>query len=167
MKHPLKQIHDVTLRCMNISPAEWEARGHSRDGRIVRARQILSLIAFNEGYSHNNIAAFLKQHRTSILHHISTIRSESKIYPRLQDLIDRVIETLGPIPFRQTTMIMHGWLARSRNGMLTFSIKKPEPLGGYWMAEGTRPFPQDQFQQITYEAGPVRTKIKIMLEDEN
>ena len=165
MKHKLSHILEVTLRTINITPEAWEERRKSRDGRIVRAKQLLTFIAIKEGYSCNEVATFLEQHRTTAIHHLSTMQRECQLYPRLQDIVDKIIESLGPIPNRQTMMVMYGWMARSESGFLTVSPTKPEPMGGYWLAEGTRPFPRDQFKQITYETGPVKVKIKVTIED--
>lgn len=62
--------------------------------------------------------------------------------------------------------VTSGWLARSTTGLLTISPGVPDDFGGYWIAEGSHPFPQDQFPQITYGAGPVKVTIKVTI-DEN
>ena len=139
---------------------------HGRKGYIARAKQLLSYIALNEGYEHNDIAQFLEQHRTSVIHNAKVLREEISFYPPLQDLVDKIVHMLGPLPHEpQKQMITYGYLARSSTGLLTFSQHIPERLGGYWMSEGSKPFPKDQFPQVTYETGPVKVKIKVTIED--
>ena len=166
-RHSLDHILECTLRCCNITREEWQKQMHGRKGYIARAKQLLSYIALNEGYDHNDIAQFLEQHRTSVIHNAKVLWEQMSFYPPLQDLVDRIVHMLGPLPQEyQKQMITYGWLARSSTGLLTFSPHAPEKLGGYWMAEGSKPFPSDQFPQITYETGPVKVKIKVTLENE-
>ena len=166
-RHSLDHILECTLRCCNITREEWQKQMHGRKGYIARAKQLLSYIALNEGYEHNDIAQFLEQHRTSVIHNAKVLREEISFYPPLQDLVDKIVHMLGPLPQEhQKQKITYGWLARSSTGLLTFSPHAPERLGGYWMAEGSKPFQSDQFPQITYETGPVKVKIKITLENE-
>lgn len=166
MKHELVKILDVTLKVLNLTPEQWKERGRSRDGQIVRARQIVSYIAYKEGYYCTEIASFLKQHRTTILHHITVIQDMIRFYPSFNTFVKKIFDKLGPEPPLQTSITMYGWLARGCNRLLTFSPVKPEAVGGYWLAEGTRSFPKDQFQHITYETGPVKVKIKVTIEED-
>lgn len=165
-RHSLDHILECTLRCCNITREEWQKLMHGRKGYIARAKQLLSYIALNEGYEHNDIAEFLEQHRTSVIHNAKVLREEISFYPPLQDLVDKIVHMLGPLPHEpQKQMITYGYLARSSTGLLTFSQHIPERLGGYWMSEGSKPFPKDQFPQVTYETGPVKVKIKVTIED--
>lgn len=167
MRHDLKHIHEVTLRCMEITPHEWISLKRTRKAKIVRAKQIIAYIANTEGYTSTEISKFLELDRTTIIHHTGVIQSEYVTYPHLRKLVDSVVDNLGVCPQRQTTMITHGWLARNTFGLLTISPGKPEPMGNhYWMAEGSRPFLQDQFQQITYEKGPVKVRIQITIDED-
>lgn len=165
-RHSLEKILECTLRCCNITKEEWNEYGHRRIGRLVRVKQLLSLIAFDEGYEYREIARFLGHHRTTVIHHVKTINSEIRIYPCIQNLVDMIRSMLGPLPDYQEQMITYGWLARSSTGLLTFSPHLPEKLGGFWIAEGTKPFPRDQFPQVTYEKGPVKVKIKVTIEED-
>lgn len=165
-RHSLDHILECTLRCCNITREEWQKLMHGRKGYIARAKQLLSYIALNEGYEHNDIAQFLEQHRTSVIYNAKVLREEISFYPPLQDLVDKIVHMLGPLPHEpQKQMITYGYLARSSTGLLTFSQHIPERLGGYWMSEGSKPFPKDQFPQVTYETGPVKVKIKVTIED--
>lgn len=165
MKHELTEILAVTLRCSNITPEQWEERRNTRDADMVLARQLVSFIAYKEGHYCTDIAAFLNQHRTTILHHITTMQDLGRIYPNIHNRIKEIVENLSINHNRQTSMTVHGWLARGRNRQLTFSQQKPEAVNGYWIAEGSKPLPSDQFQQITHEMGPAKAKIYITLED--
>lgn len=165
MKHELTEILEVTLRCMNITPEQWEERKDSRDAKMVMTRQLVSLIAYKEGHYCTDIAAFLNQHRTTILHHITTMQDLGRLYPKVHELIKEVTGNLSINNNLQTSMTVRGWIARGRNKHLLFSPNKPEDINGYWFAEGSKTFPSDQFQQITYGMGPVRVKIEVTLED--
>lgn len=165
-RHSLEKILECTLHYCNITRAEWEDLSHRRLGCIVFAKQLVSHIAFNEGYECKEIARFFGNHRTTTIHHIKTLRDEIIIYPHIQKLVDSIIDKLGPLPQEpQKQMVTYGWLARSTTGLLTLSQHVPEKLGGYWIAEGSKPFPSDQFPQITYETGPVKVEIKVTLEE--
>lgn len=94
------------------------------------------------------------------------LKDAMEIYPSIRGLVDVVAEKLDPLPIYQTEMAISCWLARSSTGLLTISPGVPEKLGGYWMAEGSKPFPSDQFPQVTYETGPVKVKIKVTLEED-
>lgn len=166
-RHSLEKILECTLHCCNITREEWVELMYRRMMFIVRAKQLVSLIAFNEGYEYKEIARFLGHHRTTAIHHVKTLRDEIIIYPTIQGLVDRIVYMLGPLPQdHQKQMITYGYLARSNTGLLTFSQHVPERLGGYWMAEGSKSFPSDQFPQVTYETGPVKVKIKVTLEED-
>ena len=167
MRHDLSHIQEVTLRCMDITPGEWKSKIKTREARIVRAKQIIAYIANMEGYTSVEISKHLGLHRTTIIHHTGVMQSEYVTYPRLRELVDNVIEHLSLIPQRQTSMATYGWLARNTMGLLTISPNKPERMGDhYWIAEGSRPFPRDQFRQITYDRGPVRVRIQITIDED-
>lgn len=166
-RHSLEKILECTLVCCNITNEEWHDLTRRRMGYIVRAKQLVSHIAFNEGYKHKEIAQFFGHHRTTIIHNIKTLRDEIKIYPSIQSLVNMIVDKLGPLPEEpQKQMVTYGYLARSSTGLLIFSPHIPENLGGFWMAEGSKPFPRDQFPQVTYETGPVKVKIKVTLEED-
>ena len=165
MRYSLEQILEATLCCCNVSEEEWRLKKHKRDGYLVRVKEIVSLIACQQGYSCNEIGCFLHQNRTTIIYHIKTLKEHIAIYPSIQGLIDAVFEKLGPLPEYQKQMTTYCWLARSSSGLLTISPDIPEKLGGFWIAEGSKPFPQDQFPQVTYEKGPVKVKIKVTIEE--
>ena len=113
-RHSLEKILECTLRCCNITREEWQDLRARRKGYIVRAKQLVSLIAFNEGYEYKHISQFLGLHRTTIVHNIKTIRAEIKIYPTIQGIVNRIVDGLGPLPQEhQKQMVIYGWLARS------------------------------------------------------
>lgn len=165
-RHSLEKILECTLHCCNITREEWQELRHGRKGSIARVKQLVSFIASNEGYRSSEIADFFEQNRTTAIHNIKTLREQIVFYPPLQGLVDSIVEKLGPLPKYQKQMIRYGWLARSATGLLTISPHKPEMLSGYWMAEGSKPFPRDQFPQLTYETGPQKVKVVISIEDE-
>lgn len=164
-RHSLEQILECTLHCCNITREEWQELGSGRKGTIARVKQLVSFIASNEGYRSSEIAEFFGLHRTTAIHNIKILREQIAFYRPLQGLVDRIVEKLGPLPGYQKQMVRYGWLARSATGLLTISPQKPERLGGYWMADGAKPCPADQFPQVTYETGPVKVKIKVTIED--
>jgi hypothetical protein len=60
----------------------------------------------------------------------------------------------------------YGYIARTSSGFLIISPTIPNEVGGYWIAEGVRPYyPQSAFPQITKETGPVKVKIKVTIEE--
>lgn len=166
-RHSLEKILECTLHCCNITREEWEGLKHKRKDKGVRVKQIVSQIAFYGGYDCSEISRFFGHHRTTAIHHIKTLRNEIRIYPFIQGLVDKIVDMLGPRPEEpQKQMVTYGYLARSCTGFLTISPHKPEMLSGYWMAEGSKPFPRDQFPQLTYESGPQKVKIVISIDDE-
>ena len=165
-RHSLENILKCTLRCCNVSREEWLELMARRIGYVVRVKQLFSFIAFNEGYLCKEIAPFIGQHRTTVIHHINTTRDEVMIYPAIKDQVDKITQMLDlPPKDHQKRMVTSGWLARSSTGLLTISPHIPERMGGYWVAEGSKPFPSDQSPQVTYETGPFKVKINITIED--
>ena len=62
--------------------------------------------------------------------------------------------------------VRYSYLARSSTGLLIIAPTVPHEYGGFWMAEGARPYyPQSAFPQITKETGPVKVKIKVIIEE--
>lgn len=152
-----------------MSREEWREKQNTREDRMVRVREVFSLIAcVYEGYSRSEVGRFLGKNHATIVHNIKTIRDQSSIYPGLQRQVDRVVEKLESFAQKreQKEWVLQAWLARSSTGLLTISPALPEPNAGYWIAEGSRPFPRDQFPQVTYEKGPVKVKIKVTLEED-
>ena len=67
---------------------------------------------------------------------------------------------------KQKSVTTHAWLARTRTGLLLISPNQFTDFAGWWMAEDTKPFyPQNSFPQITYDLGPVKVKVKVIIED--
>lgn len=168
MKYSLERILSCTLEVLNVSREEWREKQNSREDKMVRVREIFSLIScVYEGYSRTEVGRFLGKNHSTIIHNIKTLKDQSSIYPGLQRLVDRVLQKLefSCRKDEQKEAILQAWLARSFTGILTVSPTCPEPCGGYWIAEGSRPFPQDQFPQITYEKGPVKVNITVTLEE--
>lgn len=93
-QHSLKKILECTLRCCNITENDWQDLKHTRIGRIVRAKQLVSHIAFGEGYNYREIAAFLSFNRTTAFYHVKTLRDEMMIYPSVQGLVDKIVSML-------------------------------------------------------------------------
>lgn len=166
MRHDLQHILDTTLKLCNVSQTEWEDNRKSRQGYIVRVRQITALIACEmEGYSLVEVGEFFGKHHATIISYIKTLKDQIDVYPGIQNLVDSVVARLDPLP--QEELTMHGWLARSYTGLLTISLSRPEKVGGFWIAEKNESLPADQFPQITFESGPAKIKIKITLEKED
>ena len=166
MRHDLQHILDTTLERCNVSQTEWEENRKSRQGYIVRVRQITALIACEmEGYSLVEVGWFFGKHHATIISYIKSLKDQIDVYPGIQNLVDSVVARLGPLP--QEDLTLHGWLARSNTGLLTISPSRPEKVGGFWIAEKNKTLPTDQFPQITFESGPAKIRIKITLEKED
>lgn len=168
MKYSLERILSCTLEVLNVSREEWREKQNTREDRMVRVREVFSLIAcVYEGYSRSEVGRFLGKNHATIVHNIKTIKDQSSIYPGLQRIVDKVVQKLESLVKKQEQKeaTLYAWLARSSTGILTVSQALPEPCGGYWIAEGSRPFPRDQFPQITYETGPAKVQIKVTLEE--
>jgi hypothetical protein len=93
-RHSLEKILECTLHCCGITEREWQDLKNTRMGKAVRTKQLVSHIAFSEGFNHREIAAFLSFTRTTALHHIKTLRDEMMIYPSVQGLVDRIVRML-------------------------------------------------------------------------
>lgn len=162
MKHSLEKILLSTLQGCDINKEYWEANRQKRLAPVVKVRRIVSLIAIEQGYSCSKVAKFLHQDRTSILYHAKTLREYMKTYSDYQDLVNKIMVLLGPTPDCQELDMTVGWIARSKSGLLTISPTLPDKMGGYWIAEGTRPYyPQNSFPQIQYDSSPVKVRITV------
>lgn len=166
MKHNLNDILDTALRCCNVSKEEWESQKNTRKSNIVRVKQLVSHIATEEGHRARKIAEILFQNRVTVISQRKSLHDEMSVYPCVCRLVEQVIEELSTIKGIQTHAETEAYLARSRNGLLTISRSYPENYGGYWLAEGTKPFhPQSSFPQVTYDKSPVKVKVLITINE--
>ena len=167
MRHNLEHILACTLEVLNVSREEWREKQHTREEKMAKVRKVFSLIAcVYEGYSRTEVGKFLGKNHATITHNIRTLKEQCEIYPELKRHVNRLKKRLGSITKEQKEATLQAWLARSSTGLLTISPTFPEAYAGYWIAEGSRPFPQDQFPQITYETGPAKVQILVTLEED-
>ena len=165
MRPTLANILDATLAHLHISHTDWYAMDRGRSSKVVKVKQIVSLIAFEYWYRHSEIASFLICHRTTVIHYIKVSQNYYRLYDDYWQTVEEIKEALRHSGKEQTIHIIHGWLARSKRGVLTISPNKPEDYGLFWISEGCRPYPnQDCFPQIDYETGPVKVKIRITID---
>lgn len=164
-KYSLEHILNVTLKNLNLSEADWSYYKKTRLGVIYKAKQILALLAYREGYSKSEISKFLEMSRSAALRQISTITDECSIYKATKELVEKVQEEVNQLPRTQTKMVSYAWLSRSKEGILTVSPTIPEKFCDYWIAPGSRTLPKDLFPQISYYSEPVKVKIQITIEE--
>ena len=55
MKPKLTDILDVALATLGIDYVDWENYSRSRQSFIVRVKELYSLLAYEQGYSHDQI----------------------------------------------------------------------------------------------------------------
>lgn len=166
MKPQLSDILNATLLQLRIPYDEWETMYSYRIARTIKVKQILSLVAYEYGYKHIEIAEFLHTHRTTVIYHIKTAVDMYTVYDNYRNEVDAVRAICSSDKLYQLSHVSHAWIARTRTGLLIISPNKFEDYSGWWMANDTRTYhPQDSFPQVTYESGPVRVKVKVTIED--
>lgn len=166
MKPSLNEVLKAVLNVLNMDPLDWDQHHKSRIGRIVRAKELFCLLAYEEGYAHSEIGRFLELHRTSSHHYVKQFRTQCEIYPSCKSLLESARLLLPRTPDFPKAHCRTAWLARCRSGLLVQSPGKPEDVSGWWVAEGSRPFyDQRAFPQITYESGPAKVIINVILDD--
>lgn len=165
MKYKLNEILSAALTYYKFSREEWETLKNRRLRKIVNIKQIVSLIAFESGYTHQEIGQFLGRGRCDIIHLVNVFKEQCDIYSEYREAVDSIISSLDKNQPYQVSHYQYGWLARNATGLLTLSPVKPEKMAGFWIAEGTKPFSSQQsFPQITYDSGPVQVKIRTTIE---
>ena len=163
----LSEILDITLATLGVDIGDWEIHSRSRQQWIVKVKEVYCLLAYEYGYSHTQIGNYIKCHRTTVIHYIKALRGQCRIYQKWSNLVEKARTSLKPFVKKgQLEDVSHGYLARSSTGMLIISPIIPSEFCGYWIAEGSRPYAtQSAFPQITKETGPVKVKIKVIIED--
>lgn len=167
MKCNLKVILRITLGNLGLSMSQWDTIKFSRKREVVNVKKIVALIAYEQGYSHREIGSFLRQDRTTVIHSLKTIKDEISVYAESRERVSRIRAICSDAPPHQSVHEYSGWIARSSSGILTLSNSVPKRMGGYWIAEGSKPFyPYESFPQVTYESGPVKVKVKVSIEED-
>jgi hypothetical protein len=88
-----------------------------------------------------------------------------KIYSDMGDTMATIIAHLATKKPLQRSHVTYAWLARTKKGILIESPSKPDLVGNWWIAEGSRMYnPQDTFPWITFETGPVRIKTEVTID---
>lgn len=167
MKPKLAEILEVVLATLGVDYVDWENYSRSRQQWIVRIKELYCLLAHEQGYSHEQIGRYIHCHRTSVIHHIKSLSDHCSVYPKCNELIEQARVSLKPyIQKDQLEDVSYSYLARSYSGLLTISPAIPERMGGYWIAEGAKPYcNQSSFPQITWESDPVKVKIRVTIVD--
>lgn len=165
MKYSLEDILSATLETLEISPSFWEAMRKYRVADTIKVKRFVSAIAHRFGYKHIEIAHFLHNNRTTIIHHIKTFNDQAVLYEELRTAMQSIVVRLAKRKPMCSGHVSHAWMARTKSGVLVISPVKPERVGAWWIAEGSRLFnPQDAFPQITYESEPMKVRIEITIE---
>jgi hypothetical protein len=167
IKPKLTDILTITLKTLNVSREDWERYRKTRMAFIIRVKELFCQLAYERGYSHENIGRFIGLHRTSVISRIKTLQDLCDVYPKYCDTIDDArVKLQEYILGEQLEDVSISYLARSSTGLLIISPSKPNRVCGYWIGEGSRPYyPQTSFPQITWESEPVMVKIKVTLEN--
>lgn len=167
MKPKLSEILNVALVTLGVDYVDWENYSRSRQQWVVGIKKLYSLLAYEQGYSHEEIGKYIHHHRTTIINSIKTFKDHCSIYPKCNELVEAARVSLKSlIRGEQLADVSSGYLARTSTGFLIIAPTIPNEVGGYWIAEGARPYyPQSAFPQITKETGPVKVKIKVTIED--
>lgn len=167
MKPKLAEIFNVALATLGVDYADWENYSRSRQQWIVRIKELYSLLALEQGYSHKEIGTYIHHHRTTIIHYIKTLKDHCSVYPKCNELIEQARVSLrSVVKEEQLEDVSYSYLARTSSGFLIIAPTIPNEVNGYWIAEGARLYhPQSAFPQITKETGPVKVKIKVTIED--
>lgn len=161
MKPRLNKILQETLKYFNMSHEDWELLKFTRTAKIAQIMQLFSYIAADCRYRPSTIAKFLGRDRTTVVHNISRTTELASVYKDVRVAIRSIMDALH----YEGTHTSTGYLARSRNGLLTLSSTLPEREAGYWLAADTKPFVnQHAFPQITWDSHPVKVTIKVCIE---
>lgn len=164
MRPLLSDILQATLNRLRIPYDEWETMNSFRVSRTIKVKQLLSLIAHEQGYKHIEIAEFLRTHRTTVIYHIKSAEDLCSVYEKYRDDADAIREICNSDRQYQLSHVSQAWIARTRTGLLIISPNKFTDYAGWWMAEDAKPFyPQDSFPQVTYDSGPVKVNIKVTI----
>lgn len=166
MKPNLEHILTASLDALGLNHLTWRLHNKTRLASIVRAKQLYCLLAFEEGYSHNEIGRHIGLHRTSVIHHINTFRDHCDIYPDCSDLLEEARSLIPDCEGAQRSHKISAWLARCHTRLLVISPNRPTSVSGYWVSEGSRPYnPQEAFPQITYQSGPIKVLINVTIDN--
>ena len=167
MRPSLNEILLSALDAAKIKHEDWEILRCCRLANVIHAKRIASLVASQYGYKPTEIARILGVDRTTVLYHIKCLKEFYALYQDAKEMVDAVRCDLEKRMGQEVEHIIESWIARNSNGLLIVSPKKPESMGGFWLAEGARPFsPQTAFPQITHDVGPVKVRIKVTIENE-
>ena len=162
MRPSLEKILSVALKVFKTSEAEWEIMRQRRAQGAVQITQAVSFIASENGYRVKTISKFLERDHGTVLYGIGKVKEQCFLYKESRDMVRQIRDILS----YEYSHSSSGYLARSANGLLTISPTLPERMGGYWIAEGSKPYNnQDSFPQITWESEPVKVSVKVTIEE--
>jgi chromosomal replication initiation ATPase DnaA len=69
-----------------------EIQGRDRTSQIAQVRQLFSFYAWNRGYTLLEIADYLKQDHTTVMHSRDTSEARLRTYPQLNERYFKLIE---------------------------------------------------------------------------
>ena len=167
MKPKLSEILNVALATLGVDYVDWENYSNTRIQRIVRVKELFCMLARDRGYSYKKIGEFIHRDRSTVVFYLKSLKDQCSIYPKCKELLDSARTMLRHV-LKEDLLEdeSYGYIARTSSGFLIISPTIPNEVGGYWIAEGARPYyPQSAFPQITKETGPVKVKIKVTIED--
>lgn len=168
MKPSLEDIRNATLCVLGIEQEEYEKAGKSREARMVRVRQIVSLFGQHYGYSQAKIGDFLNL-KHSTVHHGKLMAKDyykyEKEYAEIVDEVERILKEIEGVNEACAEHTIVGWVARdSLENKLNFFTKKPRYYDGCWTSKGEAySLPVEYFPQIEHCFRPQTCEISIKL----
>ena len=163
MKPSLEKILKAAEKTYNVSHYDWELLKLTKAYTAIQIVQAVCLIGTENGYHPKKIAKFLERDRTAVLYHVKKTKELCEVYRDVRESIDKIRRMLS-FDYSHT---MTGYLARSESGMLTISPVMPTRRAGYWLAEGSKPYPsQSSFPQVTYETEPMAVTITVKFKED-
>jgi hypothetical protein len=153
MKPTLNEILEATLSELNISLEEYKRIRKSRIAKAVMVRQIVSYIGVRYGYTQHGIADFLKTNHSSVHYHKELAKDFYTNEKGFADKIDKVLSNFEDVSVSQW---VKGWVARDKDGSISFFSLKPREEQGKWSIERgiTSELPITHFTQVTFEDSP-------------
>lgn len=163
MKPNLNKILKAVLKEFKMSAMDFEILRHTRVHSVIQVMQAVSLIASEAGHKPLAIGGFLGKDRTTIIYNVKQMKGICDVYPDMREKLDKVRQELA----YDESHMYSSYIARSHSGLLTISPGMPVRMAGYWVAEGSKPYKdQNAFPQITWVTEPVKVTIKVSVDEQ-
>lgn len=166
MKPSLRDILHSALEVTKINKEDWELFKYCRLQQVIHTKRLVALIASEYGYNHKEIASILGIDRSTVHHHIKIVKDLYSLYEDAKEMVDITHQSIEKKMGKESVRELDAWLSRSKNGILIISPSQPEKMGSFWVAEGSKPFRQEAFPQVTYDSGPIKVKVRISIDYE-